>query len=268
MQQQQLQQQLLQQQQTTQQSQQSQQPGTPAQPQQQSQQTGQQPTPQPAAAQTQSATVAQPTAQQAPQPAQVANIAQRSQNTLLANQSLGNFRGQVNVSRINSPNVAAGARLTTQQILQLQQAQQQARPGSQPAQSSQAAVHQMGQQGQILVPSLNGNGTALNGAHLAASFVNRDSTSSPAHVSPPRKSATPTNVNSPRMATDQMQHGQVQMSLVPNTQVAGNAMARPTSTLNYYNIPGLTQEQFHAIRLQLMVCVSLSGAALLLIRFV
>ncbi|KAF9453258.1 hypothetical protein P691DRAFT_771618 [Macrolepiota fuliginosa MF-IS2] len=251
--QQQLQQQLLQQA-TQQQNQQTQQPGTPVQApaqvhQQPSQQAGQK-TPQPAPTQVQQAAVAQPAAQQVSQQAQVANIAQRSQNALLANQALGNIRGQVNISRINSPSVAAGApRLTPQQLLQFQQAQQ-VRPGSQPTQPGQVAAHPLAQQAQIIVPSLNGNGTALNGAHLTAPFVNRDSTSSPAHVSPPRKSATPTNVNSPRITTEQVQHGQVQMGMLPNTQVAGSVMARATPS--YYNIPGLTQEQLSVLRMQLM----------------
>jgi hypothetical protein len=145
----------------------------------------------------------------------------------------------VNISRTNSLNVAAGApRLTPQQ---LQILQQQVRPGSQPSQASQVAAHQLGQSGQILVPSLNGNGNTLNGTHLTASFVNRDSTSSPAHVSPPRKSATPTNVNSPRVTPDQTQLGQVQIGVAPNT---GNMIPRPAQAMNYYSsIPGLTPEQ-------------------------
>lgn len=246
-QQQQLQQQLLQQQQQQQQNQQPQQPGTPAQLQQQPPQTGQQ-TPQLVSTPTQSATNTQSATPQVSQPAQVANIAQRTQNTLLGNQTPGNFRGQINISRINSPNIAAGVqRLTTQQILQLQQA----RSGSQPAQVSQGA-HQLGQQGHIIMPSLNGNGTTLNSAHLTTSFVNRDSTSSPAHLSPPRKSATPTNINSPRITTDQVQHGQVQIGLVPSNQGTGNTIARPQTNLSY--IPGLTHEHLSAIRLQLMVC--------------
>jgi len=152
----------------------------------------------------------------------------------------------VNVSRINSPNVALGApRLTAQQILQLQQ---QVRPGSQPRQAGQAAGHQLGQQGQILVPSLNGNSSGLNGT-LTTSFVSRDSPSSPAaHVTPPRKSATPTNVNSPRITVDQSQPGQSQMG-VPNVQVAGNVLARPATNLNYYGtISGLTPEQLSVLR--------------------
>ena len=152
----------------------------------------------------------------------------------------------MNVSRINLPNVALGApRLTAQQILQLQQ---QVRPGSQPHQAGQAAGYQLGQQGQILVPSLNGNSSGLNGT-LTTSFVSRDSPSSPAaHVTPPRKSATPTNVNSPRITVDQSQPGQSQMG-VPNVQVAGNVLARPATNLNYYGtIPGLTPEQLSVLR--------------------
>lgn len=230
-----LQQQLLQQQQqqqpqSTQPAQQSQQTGTPTQTQGQQQtqpQQGGQQTAQPVQAQAQAVSVAQPAAQQVPQSAQVANIAQRSQNTLLANQALG------------------APRLTPQQILQLQQ---QVRPGSQPTQSNQVAGHPLGQQGQILVPSLNGNSNALNGAHLTASFVSRDSTSSPAHVSPPRKSATPTNINSPRITADQTQHGQVQMG-ISGAQVAGSVLARPPANLNYYNtITGLTPEQLNVLR--------------------
>ncbi|KXN85496.1 Chromatin modification-related protein EAF1 [Leucoagaricus sp. SymC.cos] len=192
----------------------------------QTQQNGQQTT-QPAQPQVQTVAVAQPAAQQA----QVANIAQRSQNALLVNQALG------------------APRLTPQQLLQLQQ---QVRPGSQPAQAGQVAAHQLAQQGQILVPSLNGSSAALNGAHLTASFVNRDSTSSPAHVSPPRKSATPTSVSSPRITADQAQHGQVQIG-VPNAQVAGNLLSRPASNMSYYSaIPGLTPEQLNVLRFMLM----------------
>jgi len=236
-------QQLLQQQQSTQQAPQPQQPGTLSQTQAQTQpQQGSQQTSQSTQASTQVVPASSMT-QQGLQVAQVTNIAQRSPNTLLTNQALGNFRGQVNISRINSPNVAPGApRLTAQQILQLQQ---QVRPGSQPRQAGQIAGHQVGQQGQMLVPSLNGNSSGLNGT-LTASFISRDSTSSPsANVTPPRKSATPTNVNSPRITVDQGQPGQNQMGV----QVAGNVLARPTTNLNYYGaISGLTPEQLNVLR--------------------
>jgi len=239
----QLQQLLQQQQQSTQQAPQPQQPGTLSQTQAQTQpQQGSQQTSQPTQASTQAIPTSSMT-QQGLQVAQVTNIAQRSPNTLLTNQALGNFRGQVNISRINSPNVAPGApRLTAQQILQLQQ---QVRPGSQPRQAGQIAGHQVGQQGQMLVPSLNGNSNGLNGT-LTASFISRDSTSSPsANVTPPRKSATPTSVNSPRITVDQSQSGQSQMGV----QVAGNVLARPTTNLNYYGaISGLTPEQLNVLR--------------------
>jgi len=238
-------QQLLQQQQqpSTQQAPQQQQPGTLSQTQAQTQpQQGSQQTSQSTQASTQAIPASSMT-QQGLQVAQVANITQRSPNTLLTNQALGNFRGQVNISRINSPNVAPGApRLTAQQILQLQQ---QVRPGSQPRQAGQIVGHQPGQQGQMLVPSLNGNSSGLNGT-LTASFISRDSTSSPsANVTPPRKSATPTNVNSPRITVDQSQPGQSQMGV----QVAGNVLTRPTTNLNYYGaISGLTPEQLNVLR--------------------
>lgn len=221
-------QQLLQQQQSTQQVQQPQQPGTLNQTQAQTQpQQGSQHTSQPTQAPSQAVPIAPSMTQQGLQVAQVTNIAQRSPNTLLTNQALG------------------APRLTAQQILQLQQ---QVRPGSQPRQAGQAAGHQLGQQGQILVPSLNGNSSGLNGT-LTTSFVSRDSPSSPAaHVTPPRKSATPTNVNSPRITVDQSQPGQSQMG-VPNVQVAGNVLARPATNLNYYGtIPGLTPEQLSVLR--------------------
>jgi hypothetical protein len=66
-------------------------------------------------------------------------------------------------------------------------------------------------------------------------------------------------MNSPRPAMEQAQpqHGQVQMGMMAGVQQAAAAagiMGRPTGSMNYYNIPGLTQDQINSVlRLQIMV---------------
>nr|AUF42088.1 putative homeodomain protein [Volvariella volvacea] len=86
---------------------------------------------------------------------------------------------------------------------------------------------------------------------IAQGYVARDSTSSPAHLSPPQTSATPTSVNSPRPPSAQsmlMQAAQV-------GQVPVNSVSRAANVNGHYylpNVPAITQEQLSAIRMQML----------------
>lgn len=123
-------------------------------------------------------------------------------------------------------------RLSPQQMMQAQQAR-----------AAQQQTQQVQAQGPIQnqAQNLNINGNLPNGSHLSA-YVNRDTASSPAHVSPPHAAALSNAVASPRPPSAQA-HALLQGTQPPGTRQGANA---------YYGLPAIqnirdfTQEQIHA----------------------
>jgi hypothetical protein len=189
---------------------------------------------------------------------QLINAAQRpGAPGIVQSQGVPRIGGQVNISqqqRIGTPSMPVGnPRLSPQQLLQVQQARAAAAQ-----QQTQQQVQAQGS-GQPQAQNPNINGSLPNGSHLPA-YINRDTASSPAHVSPPHASATPANiVASPRPPSAQA-HPSLQAAQVP-----GNNVPR-LGTNNYYGLTGiqgipgiqnlhnLTHEQIHnVLRIQLQV---------------
>jgi chromatin modification-related protein VID21 len=177
----------------------------------------------------------------------------------------------VNIARISTPINTGNARLSPQQLLQMQQRavaaaqQQQTQAMSQAqAQHAQAQVQVQSQtqgQGQAMniVSSANVKVAPNNGPHISPVFANRDASSSPAHLSPPHTSvAAGGNVhNSPRLTAGQMPN---QTNVLQQAAQMAGSVPRPPSNLSgpFYlpnTMPGaFTQEQLqNALRLQMMV---------------
>jgi chromatin modification-related protein VID21 len=136
----------------------------------------------------------------------------------------------------------ANARLSPQQIMQVQAQAAQARALAQAQQAAQATA-------------INGVGSGI--AHMSPPYVPRAATSSPAQNSPPNASSNAGNPPRPLSA---------QAHVAP-PQVPGNALARPPSNLGPYfpmvsNMQGppqyTTEQMEQALRLQslLQVCPS------------
>ena len=179
---------------------------------------------------------------------------------------------QVNISqqqRMPTPMSAAAARMSPQQILQVQAAQAQARANA--ITQSQAQVHaqlQAQAQAQVQAQAQGTPQAALSslpaGAHLSPPYHSRAATSSPGigvaqQASPPRTAVTPSNAGvaaSPRPQSAQPQPP------MPSPQIPGNAMPRPTSSIAAHYLPVVppgthfTQEQMdQALRLSSLMQV-------------
>jgi len=171
--------------------------------------------------------------QQAPRPAQ-AGIA--------SSQVVPQIRSQVNISqqqRIPTPMAAASTRMSPQQIIHVQ---------AQAAQARAMAAAQAQAQTQ------NGPANLMNNTRLSPTYASRAATSSPAQLSPPRSSSTPSNVlNPPRPPSAQSQVGIV--------AVPGNAIPRQPG--HYFPVgasPQFTQEQMEqALRLQTLMAQHRAG---------
>lgn len=183
---------------------------------------------------------------------------------------------QVNISqqqRLAAPLIAATSRLSPQQTQQLLQARAAQQLQGQPLSQQQAAIliAQAQQQAHAAAAAqaAQTQGQAATGQNAVGSgngltsYVSRDATSSPhAHTSPPRSTATPSNVlNSPRPPSAQAQHtpqmGQAQLQAVQQAvqaQLQNNGM--PRGAMGHYympNVAGYTQDQINVLRLQALV---------------
>jgi chromatin modification-related protein VID21 len=147
--------------------------------------------------------------------------------------------------------MSAANRMSPQQLHQVQQARavQQAQAQVQHVQA--LAQAQAMAQAQNAIPNLNGSGSTMGNPH--PQYATRDATSSPAHASPPRNSATPSNAaNSPGQPS-------AQASML-QAQVPGNAVPRQSINMGgqQYYLPGtFTPEQIQILRAQMMVCCRL-----------
>lgn len=154
---------------------------------------------------------------------------------------------------------AGAARMSPQQILQVQAAQARAAQSQAHAQfqaQAQAQAHGTPQ------PIVNG---LPAGAHLSPPYQSRAATSSPGvsvtqQASPPRNVVTPSNAGisatSPRPPSAQAQPQQPMQA----AQIPGNAMPRPAGSIpaHYFPVvptgPHFTQEQMdQAMRLQSLI---------------
>ena len=136
-----------------------------------------------------------------------------------------------------TPMSAAGARITPQQMLQVQAAQARANAVVQ----SQGQVHaQLQAQAQVQVQAQGTPQTAVSSlpvvAHLSPPYHNRAATSSPSisvaqQASPPRTVVTPSNAASPRPASAQPQLP------MPSPQIPVNTIPRPANSIAAHYLP-------------------------------